>query len=114
MVERGAMSMAVSRSRIWNSSRSSPAMAMLREVRLCLQALRATTDLLASERGPVESWELRRFASILELEDIELLLWVTSNKKGGPCEGHLWAWSRSEEHTSELQSQSNLVCRLLL
>src|SRR2546427_4896135 len=27
-----------------------------------------------------------------------------------------WVWSalRSEEHTSELQSQSNLVCRLLL
>src|SRR2546430_13704190 len=25
-----------------------------------------------------------------------------------------WAGSRSEEHTSELQSQSNLVCRLLL
>src|SRR2546430_13372873 len=23
-------------------------------------------------------------------------------------------WQRSEEHTSELQSQSNLVCRLLL
>src|SRR5205085_11157966 len=29
----------------------------------------------------------------------------------GP-KGHLF--SRSEEHTSELQSQSNLVCRLLL
>src|SRR2546430_3879704 len=28
----------------------------------------------------------------------------------------LWPWTdaRSEEHTSELQSQSNLVCRLLL
>src|SRR2546427_8773047 len=28
----------------------------------------------------------------------------------------LWFWhpNRSEEHTSELQSQSNLVCRLLL
>src|SRR5688572_31707351 len=26
----------------------------------------------------------------------------------------LLLWSRSEEHTSELQSQSNLVCRLLL
>src|SRR2546427_7120455 len=26
----------------------------------------------------------------------------------------LTAWTRSEEHTSELQSQSNLVCRLLL
>src|SRR5688572_511529 len=25
-----------------------------------------------------------------------------------------WTTSRSEEHTSELQSQSNLVCRLLL
>src|SRR2546430_13496226 len=25
-----------------------------------------------------------------------------------------WARPRSEEHTSELQSQSNLVCRLLL
>src|SRR2546427_7101862 len=25
-----------------------------------------------------------------------------------------WRESRSEEHTSELQSQSNLVCRLLL
>src|SRR5258706_5380335 len=29
----------------------------------------------------------------------------------GPC----WVWSdRSEEHTSELQSLTNLVCRLLL
>src|SRR3989475_912257 len=27
---------------------------------------------------------------------------------------HAYAASRSEEHTSELQSQSNLVCRLLL
>src|SRR2546430_3805097 len=26
----------------------------------------------------------------------------------------LCTWPRSEEHTSELQSQSNLVCRLLL
>src|SRR2546427_5751145 len=27
---------------------------------------------------------------------------------------HRWRQARSEEHTSELQSQSNLVCRLLL
>src|SRR2546430_11476343 len=27
---------------------------------------------------------------------------------------HWEVWMRSEEHTSELQSQSNLVCRLLL
>src|SRR5207302_9559435 len=25
-----------------------------------------------------------------------------------------WQWKRSEEHTSELQSRENLVCRLLL
>src|SRR2546430_6001284 len=29
-------------------------------------------------------------------------------------ESVLWLQARSEEHTSELQSQSNLVCRLLL
>src|SRR5438270_7215875 len=28
--------------------------------------------------------------------------------------GLAWQYNRSEEHTSELQSQSNLVCRLLL
>src|SRR2546430_6016513 len=43
---------------------------------------------------------------------IAMQLWAEDvNKKGGilgrPVE-------RSEEHTSELQSQSNLVCRLLL
>src|SRR2546430_10858096 len=32
---------------------------------------------------------------------------------GGPSISHQ-GHSRSEEHTSELQSQSNLVCRLLL
>src|SRR2546427_9989484 len=30
------------------------------------------------------------------------------------CDGCDWGVERSEEHTSELQSQSNLVCRLLL
>src|SRR5205085_4266586 len=45
----------------------------------------------------------------------------TSRRSGRPC---CWPWrsapccgrvaGRSEEHTSELQSQSNLVCRLLL
>src|SRR5256885_13243163 len=34
----------------------------------------------------------------------------------GPLEGHAFEWTinRSEEHTSELQSPCNLVCRLLL
>src|SRR2546430_7548997 len=39
--------------------------------------------------------------STSRLEDV-------ANRAGGRL------WMRSEEHTSELQSQSNLVCRLLL
>src|SRR3989475_12164789 len=39
----------------------------------------------------------------------ELLMWKIAMKPGRPL-----AFGRSEEHTSELQSQSNLVCRLLL
>src|SRR2546427_2279972 len=33
---------------------------------------------------------------------------------GNPSSIHAFGRERSEEHTSELQSQSNLVCRLLL
>src|SRR2546430_6924513 len=36
------------------------------------------------------------------------LIWIQQ------CAPHRHLWKRSEEHTSELQSQSNLVCRLLL
>src|SRR2546430_11522344 len=35
-------------------------------------------------------------------------------KKPCPWPRRCWSSERSEEHTSELQSQSNLVCRLLL
>src|SRR2546430_5814972 len=35
-------------------------------------------------------------------------------KRTGHCISARASWIRSEEHTSELQSQSNLVCRLLL
>src|SRR2546430_6433414 len=47
--------------------------------------------------------------------------WTRHDKKGISHAAHLSVFSRkaespkrSEEHTSELQSQSNLVCRLLL
>src|SRR6266478_3791133 len=39
---------------------------------------------------------------------------VTSIKPGQFVIGSFFASDKSEEHTSELQSQSNLVCRLLL
>src|SRR2546421_9396648 len=51
-------------------------------------------------------------------------LWLTRNHRwssgclpsiGGPCRRSSGgAFGRSEEHTSELQSRSDLVCRLLL
>src|SRR5688572_32071821 len=47
-----------------------------------------------------------------------LRVWVTSALVRVSAAGHASSSaitaSRSEEHTSELQSQSNLVCRLLL
>src|SRR2546427_8509918 len=39
---------------------------------------------------------------------------LVSRRRGRPSARRLPAATRSEEHTSELQSQSNLVCRLLL
>src|SRR2546427_8274312 len=79
------------------------------------------------EISPVEVVE----ACLARLETLELQLqaWVTVDRHGAlaaakQCEqavqrgdrvGQLAAQpARSEEHTSELQSQSNLVCRLLL
>src|SRR2546430_13650880 len=43
------------------------------------------------------------------LEKSSMLIGSTWILKPTPC-----FWKRSEEHTSELRSQSNLVCRLLL
>src|SRR5688572_31379000 len=43
------------------------------------------------------------------VDEEEALAW-----HGRDCSGRARPGTRSEEHTSELQSQSNLVCRLLL
>src|SRR2546430_7463446 len=80
----------------------------------------ATAIVIERERrGPYASIGdfVRRAPPKLKRTAIEHLVWV------GGCDGFgltrrelLWQgglW-RSEEHTSELQSQSNLVCRLLL
>src|SRR2546430_9760180 len=57
-----------------------------------------------------------------DYSDRELVDWVPRIKEMERSAGKVYAlmnnnysnYSRSEEHTSELQSQSNLVCRLLL
>src|SRR5438270_6832883 len=40
--------------------------------------------------------------------------WFSTSNGGNSLSGYSESELRSEEHTSELQSQSNLVCRLLL
>src|SRR2546430_13281987 len=51
-----------------------------------------------------------------EQPDVSTLNWGEDSPRGGKAVmGRILKESaRSEEHTSELQSQSNLVCRLLL
>src|SRR2546430_12593174 len=47
-------------------------------------------------------------------EDRQPLPVIAGRRSGPNTEGAVHRATRSEEHTSELQSQSNLVCRLLL
>src|SRR2546430_12405801 len=58
------------------------------------------------------------FADDAELSPIFYLLFVLQDHAGAMCALAILVAAvlvpRSEEHTSELQSQSNLVCRLLL
>src|SRR2546426_6351533 len=62
-------------------------------VRLAIESARDLAEL--------DLEELRKFSSVIESDVFEVLT----------VEGSL---KRSEEHTSELQSPCNLVCRLLL
>src|SRR5688572_32677947 len=60
---------------------------------------RSTGDWKAAEQVLAESLAMRR--QLLGSQHPDLAITLVE-------------WARSEEHTSELQSQSNLVCRLLL
>src|SRR2546430_7934235 len=78
-----------------------------------------TDELLTTTRSVRKRLDLTRPVPLgLVQECLEIALQAPN---GGMREG--WHWivvtdpqvrARSEEHTSELQSQSNLVCRLLL
>src|SRR2546430_13549625 len=59
---------------------------------------------------------LFRSLSLVRLERDAILVFADSRRVVRPLwpPSHHSAFLRSEEHTSELQSQSNLVCRLLL
>src|SRR5205085_11091263 len=73
-------------------------------------------SITGSRRFAAQSWELNRLRGIAKSAGVTL-----NDAVLAMCSGALRAYlkeqgelPRSEEHTSELQSQSNLVCRLLL
>src|SRR5256885_7276089 len=57
---------------------------------------------------PISIAERAKFSAVLAF----IVLWFTFSY--APIAHMVWFWMRSEEHTSELQSPCNLVCRLLL
>src|SRR2546430_10399051 len=76
------------------------------------RCFRTVADALAAEGARIRDW-----SELAPAEHTSLERWFAENvapvltpKALTRAPGH----SRSEEHTSELQSQSNLVCRLLL
>src|SRR5205085_10958462 len=88
---------------------------------------RRSSDLIRSRRSisPTDCWDetrrlniARRFGSAM-ISNTDSILFVYSTEHmlvkvySGRTRGN-GCTDRSEEHTSELQSQSNLVCRLLL
>src|SRR2546430_6109356 len=55
-----------------------------------------------------------QFETLEEPTDDENFIAVEASRPVPAIVAEIGAYLRSEEHTSELQSQSNLVCRLLL
>src|SRR5688572_31543154 len=64
-------------------------------------------------RSPPSGRERRSLAALARQPELHYAARVDVARAGSLPSGHL-RFRRSEEHTSELQSQSNLVCRLLL
>src|SRR5256885_12256287 len=62
------------------------------------------------ERGDV----CRQFLNLETRDVLRQILRVRANVADGTCRAAALRVGRSEEHTSELQSPCNLVCRLLL
>src|SRR5690606_41721246 len=75
---------------------------------------RRSSDLLTALRPPLLQ-RMERFGGGFQLVFVEHLHAGLAQRGGGhPLAVDQGAAERSEEHTSELQSRENLVCRLLL
>src|SRR5690606_40086882 len=82
--------------------------------------LQALTDIWTGDAGTAQSKQANRFVPTGLLGSIRWWFEVLVRGLGGaPCDPssnhqRIEPSRRSEEHTSELQSRENLVCRLLL
>src|SRR5690606_27474972 len=88
----------------------------LAQIRVGAMLLAARAELARRSDGDPEV--LAGIAAMLDRVEEVYRIGVPRGKEAGP-EAKLWlararAEARSEEHTSELQSRENLVCRLLL
>src|SRR5690606_39994853 len=71
----------------------------------------------ACRDGPEGDEAMTRLRPVLAMGAIAvvgLIVWALMARDGGPRVLTGYIEGRSEEHTSELQSRENLVCRLLL
>src|SRR2546430_12678810 len=88
------------------------------------EASRKTNAINAYVTGLGASKRVVIWDTLIQKTSNEETLFVVGHELGHYVLGHVWKGflagaeallvARSEEHTSELQSQSNLVCRLLL
>src|SRR3989440_8828194 len=68
---------------------------------------------LGARKRPIQLWPLERIRAECEAQEVTRAVpGLALFGSDGGSEGY--GWLRSEEHTSELQSRSDLVCRLLL
>src|SRR2546430_6931573 len=75
----------------------------------------ATTEIYTlSLHDALPIWAMFRDGTSLERAKSTTPTYSMATKSRKPVSRMAWNTLRSEEHTSELQSQSNLVCRLLL
>src|SRR5690606_40517014 len=60
------------------------------------------------------AWYLSGDTSVLDIGQYAKIWLSIADEHGNANSNYGYQWKRSEEHTSELQSRENLVCRLLL
>src|SRR5256884_7773069 len=74
----------------------------------------AKEDALEMNEGMAEYTGFKLSTSSPEEYAVAVAAWLRAAPTRTPSYGRSFAYTRSEEHTSELQSRLHLVCRLLL